>query len=709
MKRSVLTLTMCVLTLLLMSAWLAAEDTAAKNKGDVNLNRLITFNGTLKDSGGIPRFGISGVTFSLYASQEGGDPLWRESQVVQSDEQGRYTVLLGATEKVGMPLEVFGTGKAQWLGIQPEGQEEQARVLLMAVPYALKAADADTVGGKPLSSFVLYEDLAKAEEKSRTASVIIGTGTAAGQARQAAAGSSATDAAVQAVTGSTGRVLSSEVGTNSWFGEGRRGITGGAVEQFDVRVQRREQTSRTGITTLSGWICRLQDHDRHYNTIVGLSSGHENTTGSNNTFVGFWSGGANTAGSDNTFVGINSGLGNTASGNSFFGSNAGHNNTTGANNAFFGYQAGNSNLVGGSNAFFGYQAGFTNTSSGNSFFGGGSGYSNNSGSNNVFVGTGAGFANTTGSQNSGLGRQAGEKNTSGVYNTFLGYLSGRLNTTGDHNLFAGYYTGGSNTIENNNSFIGNYSNGVAGITNATAVGYRASVGASNSLVLGSISGVNGAAADTYVGIGTTTPTRLLEVRKDQAASTYFQVTNLNDSIDVSRSRFALVAGTVTQEMQSIAKDGGYFGTTSNHPFRIYTNKNTRMTVDANGYVGINTIAPTERLHVVGNLRVQGTIINSAPEGDLPDYVFEKDYRLMPLGELQEYLAREKHLPNVPSAAEMKEKGVNLSAFQMRLLEKIEELTLYAVQQGNTIREKEADIAALAARLAALEQAEAQRR
>jgi hypothetical protein len=80
---------------------------------------------------------------------------------------------------------------------------------------------------------------------------------------------------------------------------------------------------------------------------------------------------------------------------------------------------------------------------------------------------------------------------------------------------------------------------------------------------------------------------------------------MNDAIDVSRSRFALVAGGVTQEMQSIAGDGGYFGTTSNHPFRIYTNKNTRMTIDAAGNVGINTPTPTERLHVVGNIRVVG--------------------------------------------------------------------------------------------------------
>jgi len=69
---------------------------------------------------------------------------------VEADEEGRYTVLLGASEGEGVPLELFTSEKARWLGVEVEGDEEQARVLLVAVPYALKAADADTVGGKPL-------------------------------------------------------------------------------------------------------------------------------------------------------------------------------------------------------------------------------------------------------------------------------------------------------------------------------------------------------------------------------------------------------------------------------------------------------------------------------------------------------------------------------------------------------------------------------
>jgi len=71
------------------------------------------------------------------------------------DESGRYTVMLGATTNAGLPAEAFTSGQARWLGVQPEGQPEQPRVLLLSVPYALKAADAETIGGLPPSAFML--------------------------------------------------------------------------------------------------------------------------------------------------------------------------------------------------------------------------------------------------------------------------------------------------------------------------------------------------------------------------------------------------------------------------------------------------------------------------------------------------------------------------------------------------------------------------
>ncbi len=97
------------------------------------------------------------TTFSLYALQEGGSPLWSESQSVQLDEQGHYVVLLGVASPEGLPLDLFTSGKALWLGVQPQlsGAGELPRVLLAAVPYALKAADSETLGGKPASAYAL--------------------------------------------------------------------------------------------------------------------------------------------------------------------------------------------------------------------------------------------------------------------------------------------------------------------------------------------------------------------------------------------------------------------------------------------------------------------------------------------------------------------------------------------------------------------------
>jgi hypothetical protein len=106
----------------------------------------------VKEAAGRP---VVGVTFALYKDQEGGAPAWTETQNVSLDESGRYTVLLGSTNTEGLPKELFTSGEARWLGVQPEGQPEQARMVLLSVPYALKAGDADTVGGLPASAFVM--------------------------------------------------------------------------------------------------------------------------------------------------------------------------------------------------------------------------------------------------------------------------------------------------------------------------------------------------------------------------------------------------------------------------------------------------------------------------------------------------------------------------------------------------------------------------
>jgi hypothetical protein len=118
--------------------------------------RLVNFSGVLKDSSGKALTGSVTLTLSLYTEQDGGSPLWVETQSVQPDDQGHYTLLLGATQPNGLPLDLFTSGTAQWLGIQPAlpGAVEQPRVLLVGMPYALKAVDSDTLGGLPASAFL---------------------------------------------------------------------------------------------------------------------------------------------------------------------------------------------------------------------------------------------------------------------------------------------------------------------------------------------------------------------------------------------------------------------------------------------------------------------------------------------------------------------------------------------------------------------------
>ncbi len=112
------------------------------------------FSGNLTDINGKPVTGVTGVTFSLYKDAEGGVPLWIETQNVHADKNGHYTIDLGASKSQGLPSDLFSSGQARWIGVQPQGQSEKPRVLLMSVPYALKAMDAETLGGQPASAFL---------------------------------------------------------------------------------------------------------------------------------------------------------------------------------------------------------------------------------------------------------------------------------------------------------------------------------------------------------------------------------------------------------------------------------------------------------------------------------------------------------------------------------------------------------------------------
>lgn len=127
---------------------------AAATVSEAAVPPLIKFNGMLLDADSKPISHTVGITFALYARETGGSALWVETQNVHPDANGNYAVFLGAQTANGLPADVFSTGEAHWLGLQIENHPEQQRVLLVSVPYALKAHDAETLGGLPPSAFL---------------------------------------------------------------------------------------------------------------------------------------------------------------------------------------------------------------------------------------------------------------------------------------------------------------------------------------------------------------------------------------------------------------------------------------------------------------------------------------------------------------------------------------------------------------------------
>jgi len=326
----------------------------------------------------------------------------------------------------------------------------------------------------------------------------------------------------------------------------------------------------------------------------------------------------------------------------------------------------------------------------------------------------AGASNSSGQYNCLFGYSAGASNGTGWENSFFGDWAGGYNLSGRYNSCFGAGAGLGNTVENNNTFLGAFADVDSGasalpVNNATAIGYTSLVAQSNSLVLGGVNGFNDVTVETFVGIGTPTPDRQLVVEGGQALGKFRRYSATTPThapaflferargsniapLDISAGDYlgkvqfrGRVSGNMPEygALAFIASDKSQNGRFSFLDRDLVTE---RMVILNTGNVGVGTTAPTERLDVAGNLRVRGGIVYGAPSVAVPDYVFDNGFRLMPIVKLEEYVRREKHLPNIPKASEIQTNGVNLGELQMKMLEKIEELTLYTVEQARQIQE-----------------------
>ncbi|MGE0461164.1 MAG: tail fiber domain-containing protein [Vicinamibacterales bacterium] len=289
-----------------------------------------------------------------------------------------------------------------------------------------------------------------------------------------------------------------------------------------------------------------------------------------------------------------------------------------------------------SNTAIGVQALSSDTTgSNNTALGAGALRTNITGNLNVAVGSDA-LALVTVSGNTAVGHNALDAATTGAANTAAGNGALGSVTTGGFNAALGHLAAQALTTGSRVTVLGAESDvGGGGVSNATAIGANARVDASNALVLGSINGVNGASADTSVGIGTTSPGAALEIVRagagDQLRLTRFGLTEgarltFRSARGTPAAPQALQAGDNLMFLQGIGHNGSEFPlsqraflvaeaaeawtpTANGTRWRMSTTPNgattevERIRIDHDGEVGIGTSTPLARLHVNGTVRV----------------------------------------------------------------------------------------------------------
>ena len=457
--------------------------------------KLVHFAGSFRSPVNPPA-GPIGATFAIYSEQEGGTPLWSEDRNIELDAGGNYTVLLGATKNRGVPAELFAGGEARWLQVKfyVPGEVDLPRVLLVSVPYALKAGDADTLGGKPAAAYMLAG--------STTSAQPAGPSGGAQTAQPEAPVPVRTEAGVRPsfTTGTTNFIprftdASGDVGNSVMYQNGSNvgvGTTLAAISMdirptatslyaqlgvaqtvdymtlfasdtlgpafyWDPTKALRFGKGGTGLYNAAGFTEFMRIQPSGY---VGIGTQTPATTLEVNGNAQVDGGSILASGSVPVIQFPNNGTGNFSAGpgalqaltsttgpsNTAVGSGALRSDAGGSFNTATGYDALSSNTTGGYNAAFGNQAlSFNTTGSANTAVGDNAMLQNTVGSYNTASGFGALSGNTAGSYNAAFGENALLSNTTGQDNSALGALALQYNTSGSFNTAIGEAALGDNT------------------------------------------------------------------------------------------------------------------------------------------------------------------------------------------------------------------------------------------------------------------------